>query len=226
MNQRGADLQHSYDEVAEEYGARIYHELEHKPFDRELLDRFAAEVCPLGPACDLGCGPGHVARYLHEHGVIVCGVDLSPCMVEQARRLNLGIEFRQGDMLALDVADAAWAGIVAFYSLIHVPREQLTLALQEFKRALRPNGLLLLAFHVGQEVVHLDEWWEHEVSLDFIFFQRAEMEGYLHATGFAIEDVIERPPYEGVEAQTRRAYMFARKPAVASFSSANDAPPT
>lgn len=216
MNQRVADLQHSYDEVAEEYVARIYHELEHKPLDRELLDRFAAEVRTVGPACDMGCGPGHVARYLYEHGVNVCGVDLSSRMVEQARRLNLGIGCRQGDMLALDVADASWAGIVAFYSLIHVPREQLTLALQEFKRVLRPNGLLLLAFHVGKEIVHLDEWWGHKVALDFIFFQRAEMEGYLHATGFAVEDVIERPPYEGVEAQTRRAYMFARTPAVGS----------
>ena len=71
------DTQTSYDRVADEYVRRIFDELRHKPLDRQLLDRFAASVRDVGPACDLGCGPGHVARYLHEHGVQVCGVDLS-----------------------------------------------------------------------------------------------------------------------------------------------------
>jgi hypothetical protein len=48
--------------------------------------------------------------------------------------------------------------------------------------------------------------------MDTTFFQRAEMEGYLRSAGFEIEDVIERPPYEGVEYQSHRAYVFARKP--------------
>ena len=78
----------SYDLVADEYGRRIFDELQHKPLDRQLLDRFAESVRDVGPACDMGCGPGHVARYLHERGVRVCGVDLSPAMVEQARRLT------------------------------------------------------------------------------------------------------------------------------------------
>ena len=76
------DYQTSYDQVADQYVRRIFDELQHKPLDRQLLDRFAASVRDVGPACDMGCGPGHVARYLHEHGVQVCGVDLSPAMVE------------------------------------------------------------------------------------------------------------------------------------------------
>src|SRR3954454_23213708 len=99
------DVEGSYDRVAEEYALRISGELAHKPLDRQLLDRFAAEVEGLGPVCDLGCGPGHVARYLHDHGVQVTGLDLSEAMVEQARRLNPDIAFRQGNMLALDVED-------------------------------------------------------------------------------------------------------------------------
>src|SRR4051794_29141951 len=108
------DAQGSYDRVAEEYARRIFGELEHKPLDRQLLDRFARAVQSLGSACDLGCGPGHVARYLHERGLPVIGVDLSPAMVEVARRLNPGIEFRQGNMLSLDFADGVWGGIAAF----------------------------------------------------------------------------------------------------------------
>ncbi|MGH7601056.1 MAG: class I SAM-dependent methyltransferase [bacterium] len=212
MDQSLIELQDSYDAVADEYVARIFHELEHKPLDRELLERFAASVRNAGPVCDLGCGPGHVARYLLERGVNVFGLDLSPRMVEQARQLNPGIVFKQGNMLALDADDEAWTGIVAFYSIIHIPRDRMIAALQELKRVLRPQGLLLLAFHVGQETLHREELWGKKVSLDFFFFERHEMEGYLRLAGFEIDDVIERPPYEEVEYQSRRAYIFARKP--------------
>ncbi len=93
---RQASCQTSYDLVADEYVRRIFDELRHKPLDRELLDRFAARVRDVGPVCDIGCGPGHVAGYLHERGVQVCGVDLSPAMVERASRLTPNIEFQQG----------------------------------------------------------------------------------------------------------------------------------
>ena len=98
---RITDLQTSYDRVAEEYVKRIFDELEHKPLDRQLLDRLAERVRGLGPVCDLGCGPGHVARYLRDREVDVFGIDLSPGMVRQARRLSPEIEFTQGNMLAL-----------------------------------------------------------------------------------------------------------------------------
>jgi len=212
MNQGTNELRDSYDQVAEEYVARIFHELEHKPLDRQLLDRFAADVRDLGPACDMGCGPGHIAQYLHNRGVNVLGIDLSTRMIEQARQLNPGIEFQQGNMSALDVNDEVWGGIAAFYSIIHIPREEVISVLGEFRRVLRPNGLLLLSFHQGQESIHLDEWWGKKVSLDFHFFERSEMEAYLRAAGFEIEDSIERPPYEDVEVQTHRTYIFARKP--------------
>jgi SAM-dependent methyltransferase len=206
------DCQSSYDRVADEYVRRIFDELQHKPLDRQLLDRFAAQVRDVGPACDLGCGPGHVARYLHERGVQVCGVDLSPAMVERARALTPAVEFGQGDMMALDAPDGAWAGIVAFYSIIHILRGDMLQALGEVRRVLRPGGILLLAFHIGDGAVHLDEWWGRKVCVDFFFFRPDEMAGELRAAGFEIEEIIEREPYPDVEHQSRRAYIFARRP--------------
>jgi SAM-dependent methyltransferase len=205
------DYQTSYDLVADEYIRRIVDELLHKPLDRQLLDRFAASVRDVGPACDMGCGPGHVARYLHALGVDVCGVDFSPAMVEHARRLTPGVEFRQGDMMALDAPDAAWAGIVAFYSIIHIARGDIARALGELRRALRPGGTLLLAFHIGDETIHLDEWWGQKVCVDFFFFRSEEMVRYLREARFDIEEMIEREPYPDVEHQSRRAYIFARR---------------
>jgi SAM-dependent methyltransferase len=133
-------------------------------------------------------------------------------MVVRARRLNPGIDFQQGDMLALDVEDEAWAGIAAFYSIIHIPRGDVVRALRELRRVLRSGGRLLLTFHIGDEIKHLEEWWGHKVCVDFLFFRSDEMAGYLKSAGFEIEEIIEREPYPDVEHQSRRAYIFARKP--------------
>ncbi len=212
--QKLSDYQSSYDRIAEEYANRIAGELDNKPLDRMLLDEFAARVKGVGRVCELGCGPGHVARYLHERGVDIIGVDLSPGMLEQARKLNPGIEFQQGNMLALEVEDAAWAAIVAFYSIVHIPKTDILQALREMFRVLQPGGLLFLAFHIGAEVLHEENCWGHQVSLDLVLFGRKEVERYLGLAGFAIEDSLERDPYAPeVEYQSRRAYIRAHKPA-------------
>ncbi len=160
----------------------------------------------------MGCGPGHVARYLHERGVKVIGVDLSPVMVHHARRLNPGIEFRQGDMRSLDIEDGTWGGIAAFYSIIHIPQPDVVAVLREMKRVLRPGGLLLLAFHIGDDVLHLDEWWGQYVSVDFVFFRPEAMADFLRSAGFLVLEIVEREPYPDVEHPSRRAYIFAEKP--------------
>lgn len=208
-----ADVQKAYDRIADAYVRELYDELRHKPLDRELLNRFAAHVREGGLICDIGTGPGQVARYSHERGARVCGIDLSPEMILRARRLNPGIEFSEGDMFALKgVADNAFAGVTAFYAVVNTPRDKITQALRELHRVLEPHGLLLLAFHLGDEMLHRDELWGVPVSLDFYFFGREEMLGYLRAADFEIREVIERDPYPEVEHPSRRAYIFARKP--------------
>jgi uncharacterized protein (DUF952 family) len=187
-------------------------ELAHKPFDRGLLDSFAQQVKGHGTVADLGCGPGMVARYLHDQGVTTLGIDLSPRMAAKAAALNPGIEFRVGNFGKLELADDSWVGIAAFYALVHLPREQVKDVLLEFYRTLRPGGLLLLAFHVGSEVRHASDWWGHPVDLDFVFFETTEMLSYLWGAGFDTDSHIERDPYPDAEMQTRRSYIVARKP--------------
>jgi SAM-dependent methyltransferase len=208
-------VRENYDRLADEYASHIFDELAKKPFDRELLNRFAAEVKDLGEVCDLGCGPGHVARYLRDAGTSIFGLDLSPRMLEEARRLNPDISFREGDMLALEIPDATLAGIVAFYAIVNTPKESLPLVFQEIQRVLKPGGLLLLAFHIGDETLHPNELWGRPVSMDFFLFQPSLILNYLEDAGFTIQQVLEREPYPSdVEYQSRRAYIFVRKPAV------------
>ena len=205
-------IRESYDRLAEEYARRIANELEHKPLDRELLDRFARATEGRGEVCDMGCGPGHVARHLHDAGANVFGLDLSPGMVEQARKLNPHIPFREGNMMALDIADDTLAGVAAFYAIVNIPRQSLPLVFREIKRALRPGGLLLLAFHAGDEVIHEEELWGQKISMDFSLFPTPVIKSDLESAGFVVEEIIERPPYPDVEYPSYRAYIFARKP--------------
>lgn len=218
MKQTLNEFQNSYDRVAADYAEQFKDELSKKAFDCRMLDRLVETVGARETICDLGCGAGHIARYLKTRGATACGIDLSAGMIEQARALNPDISFQRGNMLDLkDVADESFGGVAAFYSIIHVPREFVTRALREIKRVLRPKGTLLLTFHIGREIRHLDEWFGKKVSLDFYFFETDEMKQNLEAAGFEIEEAIEREPIPDVEVQTRRAYIFARKPRLQIF---------
>ena len=207
------DVPSGYDLVANEYAQRLYDELRNKPLDRELLDRFAESVRHAGVACDLGCGPGQIARYLHECGVQVCGMDLSAGMVAKARQLNPGIEFNQGDMRDLPVKNSSWAGIAAFYAIVNLPPSDVLQALREMLRVLVPGGRILLSFHIGEDASQVEDLWESGAALEFYFFRVETVAGYFRKAGFEIEEIIEREPYAPeVEYQSRRAYIFARKP--------------
>ena len=206
-------IRESYDQLADEYARRIFNELYYKPLDRRLLDRFAVAVSAHGEVCDMGCGPGQVARYLRDAGATVFGLDLSPKMLEQARQLSPDIQFREGNMLALGLQNGTLAGIAAFYAIVNIPKESLPLIFREMARVLQPRGLLLLAFHVGEKVLHEEELWGRSISMDFFLFGPSEIRQCLEAAGFVIEEIIEREPYApDVEYQSRRAYIFARKP--------------
>jgi SAM-dependent methyltransferase len=204
-------IRESYDRVAEEYARRIADELRHKPLDRELLNRFAKQTAGQGEVCDMGCGPGHVARYLRDAGASLFGLDFSTGMLEQARKLNPDIPFREGNMMSLDIPDGTLAGVAAFYAIVNIPRKSLPVVFQEIRRVLQPDGLLLLAFHTGDEVLHEDELWGQKISMDFLLFPPSEIKLDLEAAGFAIEEIVEREPYPDVEYPSRRAYIFARK---------------
>jgi SAM-dependent methyltransferase len=202
----------AYGSVAREYADGFSDELSHKPLDRELLRRFA-ETVGKGPVYDVGCGPGQTTAFLGQCGVDPYGVDLSPALVAEARRLHPDIAFAAGDMLALPLPDGAGAGVLAFYSIVHFSPEQLRRALAEMHRVLAPGGRLLLAFHAGDQVVHVEDFLGRRVALDFSFFPPEAVRAAVERAGFDDVDIVERDPYPDVEFPSRRAYLFARKSA-------------
>jgi ubiquinone/menaquinone biosynthesis C-methylase UbiE len=210
VNNPEPSLKASYDRVAEHYATEYFEELKRKPFDREVLDSFADSLRGQGKVCEIGCGPGQIARYLLDRGVNMRGIDLSDEMVKCARRLNPDISFEQGDMLALNFKDASFAGLVSFYAVIHLKRPDMTRALKEMRRVLQPGGKLLVSFHGGAGELHRDEWYGQPVSIDVTLMTSEEMAHFLAAAGLAVEKIIEREPYE-FEYPTKRIYAFANR---------------
>lgn len=205
------DIVSGYDLVAEEYAQQYFNELSNKPFDCGLLTRFSHLIPEGSRICDMGCGPGHVARFLSDLGHAVVGIDISQAMVQTARRLNPGLSFEQGDMLCLQFPNSIFGGIAAFYSLIHIERSRVLEALHELFRVLAPGGRLLVAVHIGEGEIHREEFLGRKISFHATFFGSEEMNGNLATAGFLLEETLERTPYE-FEYPSRRAYLLARKP--------------
>jgi ubiquinone/menaquinone biosynthesis C-methylase UbiE len=210
MDKQAPDIRSSYDRVAERYAEEYCDELSRKPFDCDLLDGFAENLRGQGPVCEIGCGPGHIARYLKDRGVNMSGVDLSAEMVKCASSRNPDISFARGDMLGLDSADNSFAAIVCFYAIIHLQRGDVTLALKEMRRVLQPGGRLLISFHGGEGELHRDEWYGEPVSIDVTLMTSAEMTGYMRQADFEEVNVVQREPYE-FEYPTQRIYALAQK---------------
>jgi SAM-dependent methyltransferase len=143
-----ADTRTSYDTVAETYAGVVRDSLD-DPYLRAPLALFADLVHAAGggPVADLGCGPGHVTGFLHGRGLDAYGVDLSPEMVRIAGRDHPGLRFEVGSMTGFDHTDLG--GIVAWYSLIHVPDDEMVAVLRGFRHALRTGAPLLIGFHSG-----------------------------------------------------------------------------
>ncbi|MET9046900.1 class I SAM-dependent methyltransferase [Streptomyces sp. NPDC004362] len=136
----------AYDAMAPYYDAHHPDTPGNRPLESALVGALADLVRANGPAplADLGCGPGHVTARLQDLGVPVFGVDLSPRMVDLARRTHPGVRFHVGTMTALDLPPDTLGGIAALDVIDHVPQEHLTTAFDEFHRVLTPGGHALV----------------------------------------------------------------------------------
>lgn len=206
------DTRESYDADAEGYARQVDGLLESRPFLRSSLTTFVDLVRAAGggPVADVGCGPGYVTRFLRDAGVDAFGIDLSPAMVAIARREHPDARFEVGTMTDLDLADDALAGIVAFWSVIHVPDEAVPGVFAEFRRVLRPEGLLLVGFHVGDEKRHTSQGYSgRPIKVDSYRRRPDAVARWLRQAGFTVEaELVMRPDDE-----VPGAIIFAGAPA-------------
>lgn len=205
----------SYDAVAVSYAEMLDNALAEMPWDRAVLGLFAELALAGGGGMvgDLGCGPGRLTGHLAELGLDVFGVDLSPGMIEVARRSHPGLRFEVSSLDRLDLADGSLAGVLAWYSLIHTPPEHQPAILTELHRVLAPGGLLLIAFQVGDdEHLHREQAYGHPVDLDVYRLSPERVIRDLAAAGLAVAARVFREA-EGSYETTEQAYLLARRTA-------------
>lgn len=156
---RGTDaVADGYDAVAERYASLFHDELDHRPDERALLDRFTDAASAVEPRriLDVGCGPGHVLDRVVERArryeATATGVDASPAMVDLTRERHRAVAVATSDALA--IRTASHSGVLSRHALIHTPPDRLFGALAELARVLTPSGVLLLTFSVAGEAGH------------------------------------------------------------------------
>lgn len=206
-----AETRTSYDTVAASYADQVRDALDGEPYLRAALTLFADLVRDDGggPVADVGCGPGHVTAFLRGLGVDAFGIDLSPGMIDVARHDHPGLRFEVGSMTDLPLADASVAGLLAFWSLIHIPDGEVPGVLRQFHRVLRPGAPVLLGFHVGDESrLKTQGYGGHPMRVHVHRRRPARVSGWLREAGLQVEAEILIDP----DAGTPGAVLFARRP--------------
>lgn len=204
-----SDTRESYDADADGYAAKVRGLLDGTPYLRASLALFAEVVRDAGGGlvADVGCGPGYVTRFLHDLGVDAFGIDLSPVMVAIARRDYPDLRFEVGTMTDLDLSGGSIAGVLSFWSIIHVPDELVPGVFAQFRRVIRPGGPLLVGFHVGDETCHTSQGYSgRSINVDSRRRRPDEVARLLREAGFAIEAELVMRPDEDVPG----AIIFAR----------------
>ena len=170
-----------YDRIAERYTAGRA-EFVSLPY----LERFSALMTPGGRVLDLGCGSGIPAsRFLIEQGFRVVGIDISPRMVELARKSVPEATFEVRDMLSLQPSEIRVEGIVALYSIFHVDREKHQALLRLLRSCLGEDGVVLLTMGASE--------WEgsepdfHGASMFWSHFGPERNLSMLNAAGFTVD---------------------------------------
>jgi ubiquinone/menaquinone biosynthesis C-methylase UbiE len=200
----------AYDTVAGDYVRVFGDDLERLPLDRSVLDDFAAGLAPSQIVLDVGCGPAQVGAYLTDRGLRVVGVDLALQMLRLALQRSPAVRLTCGDLRELPFRPHSFAGVVAFYSIHHLQREELPEGLAEIRRVLSTGGRLLIATHLGEGEKYTEEFLGHRIaSVGGTMYREPELRAALERQSFAIENIQTRHPLDN-EYPSQRIYLTAR----------------
>lgn len=191
--------------------------MKQKEYDRKLLDEFASNFNSESTICDVGCGPGHITRYLFDKGLGVFGIDISERCIEIARRENPEMRFKVMDMARLDMGDESIDGIMSFYSIIHTPKQSMNLLFCEFNRVLKKSGKILVVVKKGDSEGYVDELEGFRMPLYFTNFKEEEMKDFVETNGFKVIFLQTRKPYD-FEIPVDRIYVIGEKVARTSLT--------
>ena len=175
-------MRDAYAARASEYSAALGSIAATSKLDQRLIRDWSSNLD--GRVIDAGCGPGHWSAFLHDLGVDVEGIDPVRPFIDRAEIRFPGVPFRVASFRDLDSPDGQVAGILAWYSLIHLQPAELLEVLAVFARCLAPDGSLLIGSFTGETL----EPFPHAVTTAYSW-PVAEMTTALASAGFRVDEI-------------------------------------
>ena len=202
-------VERGYDRIAEQYLATKDPE---DPLTLSALEDLARNLPPGAAVLDLGCGAGvPVTRWLVEKGFSVTGVDFSERQLELARRLAPGAAFIRADMSELDFGPETFGAVVAFHSIIHVPRADHPVLLANVYRWLGPGGHFLATMTVTDFEGEESDWEGWGAAMRWSHYDRETNVEMLRRSGFEIVYAEPRTGKGTGDAEETWLWILARK---------------
>lgn len=200
-------------EAFDAIGERYDEAFPRKEGQEEHTRRLVGLLPPGGRVLDLGSGTGlPTARRLVRAGARVTGFEISPRMLELARDNVPGAEFVRADIMDLDPDERRYDAVVAFFSLLCLPKAQIPAALGRIRAALVPGGVLCLSMVEAEA---------DDTPIPFVGEQvrvtgygREELRTVVEEAGLAVEDerVLSYEPAEGAPPETQ-VFLTCRRSA-------------
>ena len=186
-------VKEGYNAIADQYLATRAK----KSSDVALLDEFAKHLKPNARVLDAGCGAGvPVAKTLSEN-FDVTGVDFSEEQIELAKKNVPGVTFICQDITQLDFPAQSFDGVCSFYAIIHIPREEHRVLLENFYLMLKSDGVALLC--LGADDLPGDMHSFHNNQMYWSHYEAATYKSMLKEIGFSIllSKIVQDETYNG-----------------------------
>ena len=204
------EVRNCYNLAAQQYSTQFSDELKGKPFDRDLLTRFAKSVAPAGKYLDVGTATGHIADYLYSQGLQnVTGIDIAEQALEIARQNYPYLTFENRNMFDTKLETDGIDGIVCFYGIVHFTYNEVNLTIKEWLRILKPGGKALFSFHIGEDdSIRLEKFLDKEnAKATWNNFRVDKIVDILIENNIGYDEVIIRYPYINKEHPSKRCYI-------------------
>lgn len=198
-----------YDSESADYASKYKDEIESKPFDQYILQRFISFLNTNDKVCEIGCGPAQVTKYVRNLKQLhYLGLDLSCLMLREGAHLNENVPFINSNMMSMPFRDQTLNGIIAFYAIVHNTNEDLKNIITEIHRVLKQKGVLVISYHIGDDIITVKK---DSIDISYFFHDYESVDKILSECGFKYIESVARKPYIGTEYPSNRGYVLAMK---------------